>query len=198
MSTTPEGPPRLLRVERFLVPERVAPDDEVVAQPRPQQRVQVQLWSDGTVRHRPSGMVMSRKIFFGVNHGGIVRWLAEWTAEQPDAPRRSSTPPSAPTPRRRPMASDPREAVLLEWKWDLESMEPFDADSPDKVLRALDAADPLRAMLGGVVEALEGLRHRTAGFAVGSWEAGLYVTISNLESRLRTLTPTEGGVDDDE
>ena len=105
------------------------------------------------------------------------------------------------------MASDPREDVLLEWRWDLQSMEPFDADPPEKVLRGLDAADPLRAMLGDALDKLEaivphiGMRLFCSVCESYSNECGCHPNVAqrmagpirDLLTRLRKLTPTEGG-----
>ena len=60
-----------------------------------------------------------------------------------------------------------------------------------ETLKALDAADPLRAMLGEVVEALEGLVEGEGDGLRDLLKARIVLT------RLRTLTPTEGGTDDD-
>ena len=93
---------------------------------------------------------------------------------------------------------DPREAVLDEYTV-------FPGAAP-KLLARLDAADPLRAMLPEVVEALE-LAHDEAQdlFATlsdervqqyGPTHALAVGRIARTLTKLRALTHTEGGTDD--
>jgi hypothetical protein len=92
-------------------------------------------------------------------------------------------------------AKDPREAVLDDWGARLERYLGGDGDQPPSLTEAiacLDAADPLRAMLGEVVEALE-----------KSWspykddtppDVRWHERRDRILARLRTAT--EGGTDD--
>ena len=96
-------------------------------------------------------------------------------------------------------AEDPvtRETMALEWiveSWHSHPPEftsPPTMDEVRQMLRVLDSFDPLRAMLGEVVEALEGLVEGEGDGLRDLLKARIVLT------RLRTLTPTKGGADDE-
>ena len=91
---------------------------------------------------------------------------------------------------------DPREAVLVER---VPGGDRFPRSEHIYLLRELDAADPLRAMLGNVVEALERIAEWTPemqaraeshhAHAIAMWR-GCVGDAATLLTKLRTLTPT--------
>jgi hypothetical protein len=68
--------------------------------------------------------------------------------------------------------------------------------APDELLARLDDADPLRAMLGEVVEGLEKIRAISRGYTPGSSGDHINTEARALLARLRAAT--EGGTDDGE
>ena len=101
-----------------------------------------------------------------------------------------------------------RETMALEWIVESWHSHPPEFTSPptmDEVrlmLQVLDSFDPLRAMLGEVVKKLWWIRAevnpdrmRATGHVPD--EERIYYLATDLLTRLRTLTPTEGGTDDE-
>jgi hypothetical protein len=102
---------------------------------------------------------------------------------------------------------DPREAVLDDWGARLERYLGGDGDqppSPTEAIARFDAADPLRAMLGEVVEGLEyalpSLENDTDRLLESDYYGAGIKALAKLDdfrdllARLRTAT--EGGQDD--
>ena len=84
-----------------------------------------------------------------------------------------------------------RETMALEymegwWAYSPDFSPPPTMDEVRQMLQVLDSFDPLRAMLGEVVEALEGLVEGEGDGLRDLLKARIVLT------RLRTLTPTEG------
>ena len=82
---------------------------------------------------------------------------------------------------------DPREAVLDEYTV-------FPGAAP-KLLARLDAADPLRAMLPEVVEALRRLLDECTAYSIRDSPA--MADAREALTKHRALTATEGGTDDE-
>ena len=90
---------------------------------------------------------------------------------------------------------DPREAVLSDIFYQWTDVVPLRSELEGKLAR-LNAADPLRAMLPEVVEALE---DSWSPYTDDSpYDVKWAARRENLLTRLRALTATEGGTDDGE
>ena len=98
---------------------------------------------------------------------------------------------------------DPREAVLLEMQDRIAAtflgLGRDDPPTPTETLEALDAADPLRAILPEAVDALEWIQALTGHMDSTEEEVTEAWKLSKaLLTKLRALTATEGGTDDGE